>query len=420
MFGTSGIRGVYGKEITEELARKIGNAFGNGQLFLGRDLRTSSVSLAKAVAQGAQAAGCDVSDLGIVPTSTVAFAGKRGIMVTASHNPPEYNGLKLMEDGKEIGKKLEKQVVEDYKKPMKTGEQGTLTKDNEVLHRHRQMIIDSVSITKKPTIVVDCNGAAASLTPFLLGDLGCRVISLNSSLGCFNRPSEPNEENLRHLGRLVVEFGADFGVAHDGDGDRCVIVDDKGGMLPFDIQLAMMIEHELSKSKNRMIVSTVEASLAIRKVVEDNGGEIEITPVGSTYVGEMIRKKNALFGGEPCGEYIYNDGVHVPDAPMAVAKFVEIFEKGKFSELRKKYSHGFMAREKFRAKDKAKTVEKVKKRISVEGRIRDDDGIRVDEEDGWFLVRASGTEPVVRLTMEYETKEKLERRKKELVRLILE
>ncbi|MBN1170327.1 hypothetical protein JXA56_04840 [Candidatus Micrarchaeota archaeon] len=420
MFGTSGIRGIYGQEITEELAAKIGNVFAKDVLFLGRDLRTSGISLADAVAEGAQLAGCDVVELGIVPTPTVAYAGKRGIMVTASHNPPEYNGLKLMEDSAEIDRELEKKVTEDYRKPARIAEKGAITKNNEILYCHRQEIVNSVSIKKRPKIVIDCNGAAAALTPFLLGDLGCRVISLNSSLGCFNRPSEPNRESLRHLGRLVVEFEADFGVAHDGDGDRCVIVDDKGEMLPFDVQLAMMIEHELAGSSNKKIVSTVEASLAIRKVVEENGGIIEITPVGSTYVGSMMRKINALFGGEPCGEYIYNDGVHVPDAPMAVAKFAEIFENGKFSEQRKKYRHGFMAREKFGTKDKRETVERVKRKISIKGKIRDDDGIRVDEEDGWFLIRASGTEPVVRLTMEYESREKLAKRKEELIRLILE
>jgi phosphoglucosamine mutase len=188
-------------------------------------------------------------------------------------------------------------------------------------------------------------------------------------------------------------------------------------MLPLDVQLAFMIRHELSQSENKRIISTVESSLAIRDVVGEAGGSIEITPVGSTYVGDALEEKGALFGGEPCGEYIYSKGVHVPDAPLAAAKFAEIFcLKGSFSK--REYRTHFMAREKFPAKDKHAAVEKVKSAIGIVGKVRSDDGIRLDEEDGWLLVRASGTEPIVRLTMEYKTKEKLEKRKSELTDLI--
>ncbi len=425
MFGTSGIRGIYGKDITEELALKIGNVFSKDTLFVARDLRQSGITLSIAVAAGALAAGSDVIDIGIAPTPTLAYAAKkgRGIMVTASHNPPEYNGLKLVENAKEIGKNLEQEVIENYNKPIIRSDIGDFSHHSEVIEEHKQMILGMVDRKliekKKPKIIADCNGAAAVITPYLLSELGCKVVSVNSSLECFNRPSEPNETNLAHLLDIVRETGADFGIGHDGDGDRCVIIDEKGSMLPFDVQLAMMIEHELERSSNKRIVSTVEASLAIREVVEKNGGEIEITPVGSTYVGESIEKNNALFGGEPCGEYVYGSGVHVPDAPLAVAKFVEIFcEKGKFSELRKRYKENFIAREKFQAKEKHNTVEKVKKSLNIDGKVRDDDGVRIDEADGWLLVRASGTEPVVRLTLEYKTKEKLEKRKGEIKTLI--
>ncbi len=418
MFGTSGIRGVYGKDITEELALKIGNAFGEGELYVGRDLRESGTCLKNAITAGAMSNGCDVTDLGIVPTPTVAFARKRGIMITASHNPAEYNGLKLMEDGKEIGKELQDKIVRMIAKEPGIERPGRYSRSSDVANRHMDMICDSVDVRKKPTIVIDCNGAAAAITPYVLGRLGCRVISVNSSLSCFNRESEPNEKNLSHLGRMVAGFGADFGIAHDGDGDRTVVFDDRGFMLPFDVQLAMMIEHEMESSSNKRIISTVESSLAIRDTVERLGGEIEITPVGSTFIGERMRETGALFGGEPCGEYIYGKGVHVPDGPMAAAKFVEIFEKGKFSELRKNYSHGHMVREKFRSNDKDSAMEKIRKEISIGGRIRDDDGIRIDEDDGWLLIRKSGTEPVIRLTMEYQSKEKMEKRKAELTGLI--
>ena len=428
MFGTSGIRGIYGREVTEELAMKVAGIFAEKTLVVGRDIRKSGVPLSQAVAAGAVSTGADVIDLGIVPTPTLAFATNkhscRGIMVTASHNPPEYNGLKLIENGKEIGKEMEGAIQEKYKQEHRLNENvGKVHHDSKIVEEHKAMVLSMVDMNlikkKKPKIIVDCNGAASVITPSLLSDLGCEVTNVNSSLEHFSRPSEPSKENLSHLPGLVRDANADFAIAHDGDGDRCVIVDDSGTMLPLDVQLAIMIEHELSLTENKKIVSTVEASLVIREVVESAGGSIEITPVGSTYVGDALERSNAVFGGEPCGEYIYKDGVHVSDAVLAAAKFAEIFcKKGKFSELKKKYKQHFMARGKFRAKDKYAAIQAIKKSIDIEGKVRSDDGIRVDEEDGWFLIRASGTEPIVRLTMEYRTKEKLEKRKAGLSKLI--
>ncbi|MFH1521206.1 MAG: hypothetical protein ABID61_06175 [Candidatus Micrarchaeota archaeon] len=431
MFGTSGIRGVYGKDITEELVTGITGVFADGKIAIGRDVRGSGISLFKAAVNGAFSSQANVVDLGIVPTPTVAFATKkhncRGIMLTASHNPPEYNGMKLIEHGKEIGKILENEITKEYSKwTMDDYSQGIITKDYNIINDHKNHVselVDGIEIErKKPTVVVDCNGAAAVITPYLLTELGCKVISVNSSTDGFNRPSEPSKENISYLSGFVREIKADFAIAHDGDGDRCVIMDDSGEVLPLDVQLAMMIEHELGKNTNKKIVSTVEASLVIREVVENAGGRIEITPVGSTYVGDALEVGGALFGGEPCGEYIYQKGVHVPDAVLAAAKFVEMFTlNGKFSELKKKYKQNFMAREKFRVNDKRNTIEKIKESVlglNISGKLRDDDGIRVDEEEGWFLIRASGTEPIIRLTMEYKTKEKLEIRKKQMVETI--
>jgi len=375
--------------------------------------------------------------LGIVPTPTVALATKkhncRGIMLTASHNPPEYNGLKLIEHGKEIGKILEKEVTKDYKiweqnahSRLSSVSTARLVRDPTIISDHINHVIGMVDVSaiarKNLKVVVDCNGAASTITPYLLAELGCKVISVNATTDGFNRPSEPSKENLWYLSDFVRDIGADFAVAHDGDGDRCIVIDDVGEALPFDVQLAMMIEHEMEKSNNKKIVSTVESSLAIRQVVEQNGGKIEITPVGSTYVGDVLEAEGALFGGEPCGEYIYQKGVHVPDAIMAVGKFVEMAAlSGKFSVLKKKFKQNPMFRGKFKAPDKHKSMEKIIPIIEgmkLPGRLRVDDGIRVDEEGGWFLVRASGTEPLIRLTMEYNSSSALENRKKQLEELI--
>ncbi|MFN7991588.1 MAG: phosphoglucosamine mutase [Candidatus Micrarchaeia archaeon] len=434
MFGTSGIRGIYGRDITESLAGRVSSVFSQDRMVIGRDIRESGPSLFDAASMGAMRAGCDVISLGIVPTPTVALATKkhgcRGIMLTASHNPPQYNGLKLMQDGKEIGKGMEREVTEAYNAwsgPRSRGDGrsgGSLFHDTGIVGDHKDLIVDIVDAgiigRKRPKVIVDCNGAASAITPYMLSDLGCQVVSLNASEYCFNRPSEPKEDSLPYLGELVRRSRADFAIAHDGDGDRCIIFDDQGSALPFDVQLAMMIGHELDRAgKNRRVVSTVEASLTIRDVVEGKGGKIEITPVGSTFVGDEMERSGALFGGEPCGEYIYGAGVHVPDAVLAAAKFAEMFcAGGKLSRAREGYARNFMARERFPVSDKLKAIGLIKGMVEIEGKVRSDDGIRVDEEDGWFLIRASGTEPIIRLTMEYKRGEKLEERKAALVALI--
>jgi phosphoglucosamine mutase len=428
MFGTSGIRGIYGTDVTEGLALKVANIFATSPLAVGRDIRESGLPLFHAVSAGAISAGADVVDLGIVPTPTVALAGGRGIMITASHNPPEYNGLKLIENSKEIGKSLEKEITSAYKESAfrMNPKQGKLNKDNGIIERHKALIsgmVDAQAIAKKkPKVVVDCNGAATVITPSLLSDLGCRVVSINSSLETFARPSEPNEKNLAHLGGIVKAEGADFAVAHDGDGDRCVVFDETGTMLPLDVQLAMMMEHELASSKNRKIVTTVESSLIVREAVERAGGSISITPVGSTFVADELERSGALFGGEPCGEYVYSKGVHVPDAVLAAAKFAEIIcASGALSRLKSHYPQNFMARERFESKGKEAAMERIRNGVDamdIEGQRRTDDGVRLDEDDGWFLIRASGTEPIIRLTVEYKTKERLEKKRIELSEFI--
>ena len=463
LFGTSGIRGIYGKYITEELAYKVANVFAHESIVIGRDTRKSGLALESACADGVVNSKNYVILLGIVPTPTLALATVKikspGIMITASHNPSEYNGFKLFEKGKEISRSDEKWFEQKFNKWVEPAEKGEESiymgedgggeyfyarKDLKVdvyatrergsfgynlrnpIQEHKEMIkklIDCAVIAKrKPKIVVDCNGAASTVTPYLLRELGCHVISVNCELEGFNQASEPNAENLAKTAAIVKAVGADLGIAHDGDGDRCVVIDETGNVLPLDVQLAIMIEHELEKSKNKKIISTVEASLIVRETCERAGADIKITPVGSVYISEELEKTSALFGGEPCGEYIFGSaGHHAPDGVLAAVKFVEIFAKhGKLSELRKKYKQYPMIREKFKCekKDKYEAIREIIKKININGTRTEDDGLRVDEKDGWFLIRASGTEPIIRLTMEYKNKKKLEERASELRRMI--
>ena len=446
LFGTSGIRGIYGKDITEELAYKIANVFADQNVVIGRDTRTSGLALQEACTQAVVGRTKDAYLLGIVPTPTLALATLKknclGIMITASHNPSEYNGFKLFREGKEITRDEERDFENRFNKGVikeieshnaAVFDDKLLPEEYRAIEDHKGMIkrlVDCNAIAKrKLKVVVDCNGAAATITPDLLRELGCHVISVNAELEGFNRASEPNTENLQKTAAIVKAVNADLGIAHDGDGDRCVVIDETGQVLPLDAQLAIMIENELvsgfrhqvsekkPKNKKPMIISTVEASLLVRETCERNGADIKITPVSTVYISEELEKNNALFGGEPCGEYVFaNAGHHAPDGILAAAKFVEIAANSRLSELRKKYKQYPMIREKFKCekKDKYQTIREIIKRVKINGKRNEEDGLRVDEKDGWFLIRASGTEPIIRLTMEYKDKKRLEERANEV------
>jgi len=271
MFGTSGVRGLYGMEVNEELALIVANIFADKDVAIGMDTRKTAPSLMHAACAGILARGKNAIALGIVPTPTVALATKKyhchGIMITASHNPEEYTGIKLMADGIEISRAWEEKISaklrsQKFKTGLKLAEWdkvGKMTYDNNIITNHIEFIkkqIDCKAIVeKKPKIIIDCNGAGTVITPKLLSGLGCEVISINDSLNGFSRASEPCEANLSQLVETVCKHGADIGIAHDGDADRAVAVDESGKVLSLDSQLAIMIEHEMQKeSGNKKII----------------------------------------------------------------------------------------------------------------------------------------------------------------------
>lgn len=435
LFGTSGIRGIYGKDITESLGEKIAYLFADtDEIVIAKDTRASGKSLEEACIKGITGRGKKPILLGIAPTPTLALATVEkkvnGIMITASHNPSEYNGFKLFKDGKELTRKEEALFEKKFNAPLPPPKPMFVRYAPEIytnaIESHKIMIkklLDTNSISsKKPTVVVDCNGAGAVITPYLLQELGCRAISVNAELEGFNRQSEPNGANLTRTSEIVRATKADLGVAHDGDADRCVIIDETGTVLPLDTQLALMIEYELKRAtaKNKLIISTVEASLLIRELCNKNNARLHITPVSSVYVSENLEKQHASFGGEPCGEYVFSRATHhAPDGVLAAALFVELFcKKGKLSALASQYKSFDMIREKFVSKNKYEAVRAITKRITIPGARNEEDGLRIDEDDGWFLIRASGTEPYIRLTMEYKDKKKLEKRREDLSSII--
>jgi len=435
-FGTSGIRGVVGKEITPELALRLGEIIGKKKrkVVVGRDTRESGVALEAALVAGITFAGGTALKLGVVPTPTTAIAtkqkGEAGVMITASHNPAEYNGFKVYNRfGEEISKEEEREIeniIEMAKAQAEYGG-GSVYEVRDAVEKHIELALSLADVSliqkRKPKVVVDCgNGATSSIAPFLLKEAGCRVISVNAEpSGVFSRALEPNSESLADASAVVKKSGAMLGVGYDGDGDRAVVIDETGAVLDLDEQLSLLLNYIVKEGCT--VVSTVEASLAVREAVERGGGKLVVTEVGSRNVAEMIRMTGAVFGGEPCGEYIFPEEINSPDGMMIALKFIELAcREGKLSRLKGKVRKYPIRRMKFECSDKAGSMEVIKEKLigEFEGKLNERDGVRIDFKDGWLLVRASGTEPVIRLTCEHKNKTELERMCKKAEQVVRE
>ena len=409
LFGSSGVRGVVNEDFTPELAAMIGMAVGSKakRAVIGTDSRTSGPMIEAAAASGLMAAGCDVFLAGLVTTPTLAEATRCmdcGVMVTASHNPPEYGGIKLWNpDGSGFGveqsKAVEKLIETKKFKLAKWDAVGTKHALQDAVECHAMRIMSGVGKAKL-RVVVDCaNGPASTITPLVLQRMGCRVITINSNPdGHFpGRSPEPSDENLSDLKGAVVAMKADLGIAHDGDADRMVAVDDKGVFLGGDELLALFAKR-FGKKK---VVVTVDASMAIDDYVD---AKVVRTRVGDVFVSEEVKRIKADFGGEPSGTWIFPDQTYCPDGILAAARLVEMCGRKKLSELRRAVPKYPVLRDsvKFDPKDKKKVlacVEKELKAIECE-ELLTMDGFRLQFEDGWALVRPSGTEPKIRFLAE--------------------
>lgn len=423
LFGSSGVRGVVNSEMTPELACRIGMAVGSGakNAVIGMDSRTSGQMMEAAVASGLMACGCQVYSCGIVTTPTLAEAARcmdAGVMLTASHNPPEYAGIKLWNsDGMGFGvsqsDRIEK-LVSSRKFKLKPWDLvGTRHVLEDMPEMHAQRISRGVGRSKLK-VVVDCaNGPAFNVTPIVLQRMGCKVVTINSNPdGHFpGRMPEPAEENLADLRNAVISMKADMGIAHDGDADRMVAIDDKGVFLGGDQLLALFAK----RYAKRKAVVTVDASMAIDDYID---AKVVRTRVGDVFVSEEVKRSKADFGGEPSGTWIFPDQTYCPDGILAAARLVEMASRKKLSELRKGIPVYPTLRKamSFRPEDKPKVMRKLKAEMtSIDSKeLLTMDGFRHQFEDGWALVRLSGTEPKVRLLAEARD----EKRADEIMRLM--
>ncbi|MBN1678542.1 MAG: phosphoglucosamine mutase [Candidatus Thermoplasmatota archaeon] len=424
LFGSSGVRGVVNEEFTPELAAMIGMAVGSKarKAVTGMDSRTSGPMVEAAVAGGLMAAGCDVFGAGLVTTPTLAEASRCmdcGVMITASHNPPEYAGAKLCNpDGSgfsvEQSRAIERLIESSEFKLKPWDKVGTRHVMQDAVECHAMRILSGVG-RSGVKVVVDCaNGPSSNITPLVLQRMGCRVVTLNSNPdGHFpGRPPEPIEENLSDLKSAVVSMKADLGIAHDGDADRMVAVDDKGRFLGGD-QLLALFAKRFGKKK---VVVTVDASMAIDDYIE---AKVVRTRVGDVFVSEEVKRAKADFGGEPSGTWIFPDQTYCPDGVLAAARLVELVGRKRLSDLSKGIPRYPTLRDavKFESRDKAKVLRRLEselKTVSCE-ELLTTDGFRLQFEDGWALVRPSGTEPKVRVLAEARS----EKRAAEIMKLML-
>jgi len=412
LFGTSGIRGVVDREFILQ-AYRIGLAAGHlyGNVVLGSDTRTSGPVMKSALVAGLLASGARCDDAGIVPTPTLALAARSysaGVMITASHNPPEYNGVKLWNpDGTSFTlsqqQPIEEMVVADSVNAVAWEEMKSPGFYPGAVAQHTERIRKDFPGKYKLKVVVDAGcGAASLVTPGLLQEMGCEVITLNCyPSGFFPRGSEPVAANLEHLMQAVSESGADIGIAHDGDADRMMAIDDRGRFVPGDKLLVILAR----AAKAKTVVTTVDASMSI----EEAGYIVRRTEVGDTYVSAELKEGGGQFGGEPSGSWIFPGISFCPDGIYAAAQIAAITSRqGKISELVDAVPgypmrRGSIANNGFTG-EKLETVLRDLQPLSVDKA----DGVKLNFNDGWLLVRVSGTEPKIRLTAEARTEKRLE------------
>jgi phosphomannomutase/phosphoglucomutase len=425
MFGTNGVRGVVGEEMTPALVLKIGAALGSmrkGTIAVGRDTRTSGEALAHALKAGLLMTGCNVVDMGILPTPALQYIIKTnrfdgGAMITASHNPPEYNGVKIIEaDGTEMSDeetiRLEDRFFAGEFNVASWDRVGAETAAPDRIEEYIQAVVGHfpAGIGEGMTVVVDPGSGPATLTtPIILSRMGCRVHTINARLdGTFpGRMPEPTPEGLQPLSEMVIATGAAFGVAHDGDADRAVFVDNKGCYIEENYEFGLVEDYICSRNPGGLVVTPVATSRLIREIAERHGCTVDYTPVGSIYVARrmielMDKGKKVSFGGEGNGGLIYADHQFCRDGGMTAAMMVAVLASHngrELSEIRDGLPVYHLVKEKHHVGDPAALVRVVEEAFSGET-VEKIDGIKIVRDDVWALVRASGTEPMVRIMIE--------------------
>ena len=429
IFRAYDIRGIAGKELTEEGIFYIGKAIGTlilsegrKSLLTARDGRISGPSLLRSFQEGVLASGCNVADLGLLPTPLLYFATFKtkipdGVMLTGSHNPKNYNGLKIVINKKSMtGQKIEeiKNMISNDNYFNGSGEMNNLEiKKNYLIEMQEKIRLDS-----KLKVCLDCgNGVGGLVAPDAFKILGIDLIELFSNVdGEFpnHHPDPSNIENLKDLQNKVLETNSDLGIALDGDGDRVGLVDNKGEVIFPDTYMMLLAEDVLEKHQSGSIVYDIKCSNNLKNVILNSNGNPVVSRTGHSYIKSKIIEENALLGGEMSGHIFFNDDWYgFDDGIYSALRLIEILSKRKSSphQIFANYPKNYSTPEiniPISDKRKFEIIEVLKPIVNKnEYKLVDIDGIRLEKENCWGLIRASNTSPSLVLRFEGRSEQDL-------------
>ena len=421
------IRGEYPNQINEEVVRKIGNAIAGKcinlnikEICVGRDGRNSGKSLLEAMIGGLSESGIEVINIDLATSPLLYYAAKKnkyksGIMITGSHNPKNHNGIKLVIDDKPVSGN---EILDLLNKDQKFSESVGSIKSLNVKDSYIEEVSQNLKINKKLKIVIDCgNGAAGFIAPDLYKNLGCEVIELYSEVdGNFpnHHPDPGKVKNLKDLIQAVKTHGADLGLAFDGDGDRVGMVTNNGEIV-FPDRILMMLSKDLLHSQKGSIIFDVKCSNALSQIIKENGGSPIMSPTGHFHIKNGIKKHNPLLAGEMSGHIFFNDKWYgFDDGHYSGARIIEMLSKNEKSiaEICNELPMLFSTPElniNVTDDNKFKIIKEFADNCKLEGEKNTIDGLRLDFEDGWGLIRASNTTPKLVLRFEGRSEEILNR-----------
>ena len=429
-FGTNGIRGVFDEDFTlefiHEMTLSIGTYFEKGPILIGYDGRESSPLICKIISSSLNSIGIDCNVAGLVPTPCLEYAVKSlgysgGIMITASHNPPQYNGIKPAgKDGVEISREDELLIEDIYTKknwlprPEKWGITNEETKTIETYLNGIITHIDSNLIESKPfKVVLDLgNGAQAVTAPDFCKKLNCEVILVNEIIdGTFpGRGSEPTPQNLSILSKTVIENKADFGIAFDGDGDRSIFCDELGNVLTGDKSALILIKHILNKNPNSLVVTCLNSGTNTEMLTEKYNSKVIRTNVGSVEVSRKMLSTNALIGFEENGGFMFGKHNQVRDGCMSLGLMLDFLSTtdNSLSQEISQLPPSFTTKDKIECSEE--NANKIISSLKDEFPNSDtSDGIKITlDSKNWVMIRPSGTEPIIRIYAESTDLENLD------------
>ena len=440
LFGTNGVRGVFAEDFTLEfvhdLILSISTYFKKGTILVGYDGRNSSNVISKLVCSTLNSAGINCDLAGLVPTPCLEFATKTlgyngGIMITASHNPPEYNGVKpVAGDGVEISREDESVIEEIFFNKnwiQNSPTFGSTKNDDRAIQTYLDGIKSQVDVSKIKSknfkVVLDLgNGAQAVTAIKLCEQLGCEIITINQEIdGVFpGRGPEPTPYNLEELSSAVVNNNADLGIAFDGDGDRSIFCDNTGALLSGDKSALLLSNYLLKKNPNSKVITCINSGNSINDIVTQTSSTVIRTKVGSVEVSRKMLTENALIGFEENGGFMFGKHNHVRDGGMTLAIFLELLASSNksISEEVATLPPSFTTKDKISCKKE--DIDRIISRLSGEFPNADTtDGIKiVFDKKNWIMVRPSGTEPIIRIYAESDSEKNLETLMKEHIEKI--